>query len=386
MRILIVYNTAMEPWSISGVQRHFAGVVPHWIAAGHEVDFLVARAAWPLWSTLFPNSRLISSDNWIPAPRNLSQTWWCLPAYAWRCIPFHYARQAANYDLIYACAPFIYEVLPALYLARRNRARLAVKSHHLVAFQSRRSGFRDWLYLQTEKWCLRLLNRHANVLLSGSHAVAKQYADLERRLGLSPRQVIPTGYGIDLQSIRPHSSETKAFDAVVLGRVHRHKGVLDLPGIWKRVVQKRPQSRLLIIGEGPHRSEMEAQFHQLGLQSTVTVTGSVSDEKKDSLVARARIGLSVSREEGWGLSITEFLAAGLPVVAMYLPIFDEVFPDQLDTVPLGELDAFADRILWWLEHSKEATARGLQGRGFVERYDHKRVAETELKCLAGVEL
>jgi len=382
MRILIVYNTAMEPHSISGVQRHFAGVVPHWIESGHTVDFLLARAAWPLWQTLFPDSKLISSDNWIPAPTNLANTWWCLPAYGWRSIPFHYARQVANYDLIYACAPFIYEILPALYLAHKCRAKLAVKAHHLVSFQPKRSGLRDALYLHSEKLCVRLLNRYADVILTGSTQVAAQYSELERRLNLSPRKAFPTGYGIDLNAVRPSWHVDKSFDAVVLGRVHAHKGVLDLPEAWEQVAKHRPGARLLVIGEGPHRSALMAEFEKRGLGPLVTCTGGISDIDKDQLIAQTRIGLSLSREEGWGLSITEFLAAGLPVVAMHLPIFDEVFPGQLDLTPLGDTQAFAERILWWLNHPDDAKQRGIDGRRFVERYDYKSVAEKEFELLS----
>ncbi|MFM7556917.1 MAG: glycosyltransferase, partial [Verrucomicrobiota bacterium] len=118
-----------------------------------------------------------------------------------------------------------------------------------------------------------------------------------------------------------------------------------------------------------------------GLGASVQCSGPVSEAEKVSLVARARVGLSLSREEGWGLSVNEFLAAGLPVVAMEVPVFRSVFPGQLDLVPQKDLAATATRILHWLDHPDEARQRGLEGRRFVERYDHRRVAAEEMRIL-----
>jgi glycosyltransferase involved in cell wall biosynthesis len=92
--------------------------------------------------------------------------------------------------------------------------------------------------------------------------------------------------------------------------------------------------------------------------------------------------LSLSREEGWGLSVNEFLAAGLPVVAMEVPVFRSVFPGQLDLVPQKDIPATATRVLHWLEHPQEARQRGMAGREFVQRYDHRRVAADEIGILS----
>jgi glycosyltransferase involved in cell wall biosynthesis len=94
------------------------------------------------------------------------------------------------------------------------------------------------------------------------------------------------------------------------------------------------------------------------------------------------VGLSLSREEGWGLSVNEFLAAGLPVVAMEVPVFRSVFPGQLDLVPQKDIAATASRILHWLDHPEEARRQGIAGREFVQRYDHRRVAAEEIGILS----
>jgi glycosyltransferase involved in cell wall biosynthesis len=383
MRILVVYNSALDGKSMSGVQRYFAGVVKHWIESGHPTDFLVARAAWPVFQRLFPKSRLISSDNLFDATRYLHQTWRFLPAFAWRILTCHFTRLPERYDLVLSCAQFVYEVYPTLVLARRSgNAAVAVRIHHIVSSQRSPQGLFDRMHFWSERKTARWMNRQADAIICGTGLIANHYAALERSLGLTPRETSVTGYGADLDSIPVAVDTPKEYDAVLLGRLHESKGIFDAPPLWKKVCQRRPEAKLLIIGEGPQRKELQRRFEEAGLSARIEFTGGIDDTLKNAMIARTKVGLSLSREEGWGLSVTEFLAAGLPVVAMDLPVFRDIFPDQLDTVPMGDARTTAERVLHWLDHDGERRARGLAGREFVGRYDNREVARRELEVFA----
>ncbi len=383
MRILVVYNSALDGKSMSGVQRYFAGVVKHWIAEGHPTDFLVARAAWPVFQQLFPQSRLISSDNLFDATRYLHQTWRFLPAFAWRMLTCHFTRLPEKYDVVLACAQFVYEVHPTMVLARRSgNAAVAVRIHHIVSSQRAPQGLFDRMHFWSERLTAKWMNRKADAIICGTSLIAEHYAALETSLGLTPSPTYVTGYGADLESIPVSVDAPKEFDAVLLGRLHESKGIFDAPAIWQKVCQRRPVAKLLIIGEGPQRKELARRFEEAGLSSQVVFTGGIDDARKNELIARTRIGLSLSREEGWGLSVTEFLAAGLPVVAMDLPVFRAIFPGQLDTVGMGDAAAAAERVLHWLENDRERKSRGLAGREFVGRYDNRAVARRELEIFS----
>lgn len=386
VRILIIYNTALEGRSVSGVQRHFAGVTRHWIGQGHTVDFFVARAAWPVFRDLYPQSRLISSDDVFDAPRHLEQTWRYSLPYAWRMTTGYWAHVPRDYDLVYACCQAVFETFPAKVIARRIGAALAAKVHHVLDAQGGRAGFFDQLYLMSERWSVRLLNRRADVILCSTPPVAADFARLEQRLGLTPRSSAVVGYGIDFTEV-PYAAEApKEFDAVLLGRVHRHKGVFDAPAVWQAVRARKPDARLLVIGEGADREELQRRCAALELGDSITFTGGIPDAEKNRLMTRCRVGLSLSREEGWGLSVTECLGFGMPVVAMHLPIFDHVFPGQLDLVPLGDTARCAERVLYWLSNEPARLQQAQRGRSFIERYDYAPVARAEMEALqAGVE-
>ena len=293
-----------------------------------------------------------------------------------------FTRLPVQYDVILACAQFIYEVGPARTLAHRCRAALTVKIHHVLSNQRQPAGLFDRMHFLSERTTARWLNREADAILCGTALIAQDFNALESQLGLSPSKTFATGYGIDLERIPLSVDLPKDFDAVLLGRVHEHKGVFDAVPLWQAVRDRRPGARLLVIGEGPHRAELMARFEAAGLAAGVHCSGPVSESEKVALVSRARVGLSLSREEGWGLSVNEVLAAGLPVVAMEVPVFRSVFPGQLDLVPQKDITATAARILHWLDHPEEARRQGMAGREFVQRYDHRRVAAEEIGILS----
>jgi glycosyltransferase involved in cell wall biosynthesis len=59
---------------------------------------------------------------------------------------------------------------------------------------------------------------------------------------------------------------------------------------------------------------------------------------------RAAVFISCSYEEGWGISIAEALAMGLPCVAYDLPSHEEIFGDEIRRVRVGDKAAFAQAV------------------------------------------
>jgi glycosyltransferase involved in cell wall biosynthesis len=385
MKILLVLNSQMDSKSVSGVMRLCAMQAGFWTAQGHQIDFLLARAGFPQLRKMAPAaSRLIASDRLFDATRYLSRTWLYFPGYFWRMVTCHWTRLPERYDLVYATNQFVVEFYAAMVLARRQGAKLAVKVHHVLQFQPSRRRAWDRLFLVAERVSARLINRHADVVFCLNAGIAEELRRLDELCGLKPRGVIPIGDGIDVEKMMQLPEETKEFDAVFLGRLHLQKGVLDLPKVWQHVLRQRPQARLVVIGEGPHRLQSQRMFQDLGLSQSVLFTGGIGDAEKNRYLKKARLGLSLSYEEGWGLSVTEFLAAGLPVVSYDLPVFREVFPGCFDLAPLGDMAGAAKEILRLLADEELQQRRGRHGQDFVRRYDYRAFAARELEVLQEV--
>src|SRR5687768_16818303 len=186
MRILIIHNILNDSRSVNGVLRHYAWMAEEWIRTGHRTDFLVAKAGFPQLRELAPSARLISSDNFFNATKHINQTWRYFPAYAWRMLSAHWTPLPEKYDLIYASAPVVFDMYPALLLRRRLRAALAVKIHHIVTTQEKRGGPTDRLFFMSERISAGWINRYADTIICSTPIVAADFEKIEMRCGLQP--------------------------------------------------------------------------------------------------------------------------------------------------------------------------------------------------------
>ena len=381
MNILLVHNSLNDSTSVSGVLKHYALVAKEWIAQGHTTDFLVASAGFPQVTDLCPEAGRVSSDRCFNASAYIEQTWRYFPAYGWRLLGAHFQRFSRRYDVVYASNFLIFEVYPAWIIARRHRARLVVKLQHVLHSQPKRHGLFDRLFLQAERVATRIANRHADLMMCLSNVVGEDYGKLEEEMGLEPSQVTTVGCGLNFEDVDSTPKMEKEYHVVFLGRIHEQKGVFELPTVWKQVLDSCPDARLVVVGEGPHRPDTQQRFLDLGMSESATFVGGVPEKEKNQLLASSRIGLSLSYEEGWGLSVTEYLAAGLPVVAYDLPVFQSEFDGHLELWPRGDADAIAKALIRWIQNPVECSKVGEKGRRFVRRFDYRTVAQEELDLM-----
>ncbi len=166
-------------------------------------------------------------------------------------------------------------------------------------------------------------------------------------MGLPPERVRLTahwaGVGADLAQLAPRRGN----DAPVLlyvGRLSEEKGVLELPAIWQRIRQQRPDAQLWIAGSGPAEHRLRAQLPQ------ATLFGWVEQAQLPSLFQQADLLLLPSRFDTFGCVILEAMSAGLPTLAyrckgpksIIQPGVSGLLADDIDDLAAQALDYLAD--------------------------------------------
>jgi len=102
-----------------------------------------------------------------------------------------------------------------------------------------------------------------------------------------------------------------------LGRLSPEKDQKKLIDAFAIVKQKEPNSRLLILGDGPLRFELTAKIAKLGLQSSVYLLG--SKPNPFPYLKRADCFVLSSNHEGQPMVLLEAMVLGKPVVAVDIP-------------------------------------------------------------------
>ncbi|MGH7658848.1 MAG: glycosyltransferase family 4 protein, partial [Gemmatimonadales bacterium] len=107
---------------------------------------------------------------------------------------------------------------------------------------------------------------------------------------------------------------------LTVARLTRHKGIDTGIAALARLAGEYPALSYAVAGTGERREELETRARACGLADRVRFLGAVSDEDLPALYNTADIYLGVSREsdgmvEGFGISLVEASASGLPVIA-----------------------------------------------------------------------
>ena len=191
--------------------------------------------------------------------------------------------------------------------------------------------------------------------------------DTERReqlaLGIGRKEqwvVIPSG--VDTEAIAARVAAARAegarpeYLAVCVARLERVKGVDRLVRAWPHVLGRDPGARLALVGDGPERPALEALARTLGVAEAVYFAG-FDDPAR--WLARARVFVLLSRNEGQGRALVEAMAAGLPAVVGGAPALAEVAGDAGRVVDADDPAAVADAIVrpWPGDAAARARAR-----------------------------
>lgn len=135
---------------------------------------------------------------------------------------------------------------------------------------------------------------------------------------------------------------------VVLGTVEGRKNHALLLRVWRGLMARRdasPVPRLIIIGRrGWEADDVFAQLDSGEFAPYISEVGPLDDRRLAEVLVSARALLFPSFAEGYGIPLVEALAAGLPVIASDLPVFQEIGQGVPELLPLGDAAAWSDAI------------------------------------------
>lgn len=141
-------------------------------------------------------------------------------------------------------------------------------------------------------------------------------------------------------------------DEKVIIHISNFREVKNIPDIIKSFsrIKETVNAKLLLVGEGPEKEEMEALAAQLQLEKEVIFTGKRNDMPE--LLAISDVMFHLSKQEAFGLVILEAMACGVPTVATDRGGIPEVIDDGLNgyLVPFEDIDAVVEKGLLLLQN------------------------------------
>ncbi|MDX8355651.1 glycosyltransferase family 4 protein [Cognatiyoonia sp. IB215182] len=222
-------------------------------------------------------------------------------------------------------------------------------------------------------------------------AVTKPVADHAHEMGARDVIVVPNAIDPDrFQAAAPLASQP--YTVGFLGSLKRWHGLPTLADAFSQLYHERPETRLLIIGDGPERATIENALNRLNIGNAVEFTGLLPASDVPAALVRLDVGTApYSAQQDFyfsPLKIYEYMAAGLPVVTSDTGHLREIVNDRVtglivppddpnalsttlmrlaDDPSLGRRLGEAGRAHVFSEHTWSGTAAKVLARAFANR-------------------
>ena len=254
----------------------------------------------------------------------------------------------------------------------------AVHTIHGASFHRGQSALAFNVYCQLERWAAR----KTDVFLSVCDSLTDQYVEA----GIAPRDRFTTVYsGMDVDPfLNPSRSRDEVREQLGLqpdqiavakvARLFHLKGHKFLIEAARTVIDRCPNVRFVLIGDGILREQFEQRISELGLSEHFILTGLVPPEQIPELVNAAEIVAHTSEWEGLARVLPQALISGKPVVSYDVDGAREVvIPGETGyLLPVEEIAGLADAICELAESPELRIRLGENGRArFTDVFRHQ---------------
>ncbi|WP_036327803.1 glycosyltransferase family 4 protein [Microbispora sp. ATCC PTA-5024] len=224
-------------------------------------------------------------------------------------VPLWLLLRRRRFDVVVDCMNGIPFFAPVV---ARRRTRVVCVVHHVHDRQFY-AFFPRWLAAIgcfIEGPVARLLYRRCTTVTVSESSLGEMR---ERLRWIAPIQVIPNGS----PTARPVAREAVGGDPAVvyLGRLVGHKRVERVAELAAELGDAYPGLHVHIVGRGPEHARLAALAARPDVAGRVHLHGFLPEAEKNAVLSGARLNVTASEFEGWGLTVIEAAALGVPTVA-----------------------------------------------------------------------
>lgn len=217
-------------------------------------------------------------------------------------------------------------------------------------------------------------------------AVSQAVVDFTQRYFPGDYQIIPNG--VDTQRFNPSVAKLERFtdaktNILFVGRLEERKGVTHLIEAFSRIKADNPQTRLIIVGDGPELACLISQAQEARVIDDVVFEGYVPPDKLPSYFSTADIFCSPAvRDESFGIVLLEAMASQKPIIAGDNSGYHELIAHGQEgfLVDPENSEEFAYYLAKLVENEKLRLYMGDNGRQKAQKFDWQNVGKQILEC------
>ena len=239
-----------------------------------------------------------------------------------------------------------------------------------------------WAKLWPFKFAIRYIGNHVDNL---TYLGEFTRSEISRGLSQKARDaMVKIAPGIDTSHFSPQASARELREAlglrdkkviVSVGRLVHRKGQDFLIRALPEILKSHPDAHILLVGEGPYRSELEKLARELNLQDAITFIGRIQYAALPTYICVGDIFAMPSRSrlaglevEGLGIVYLEASACELPVIAGKSGGAPDAVLEGISGVTVEGTNAteIAKAAIYLMSDPIKAKEMGKRGREWIE--------------------
>lgn len=235
---------------------------------------------------------------------------------------------------------------------------------------------------------IRFVNKH-DAVIAPSSAIKRELESFGVR---KPISVIPTGIDVqktnslanakDPRQIMEKYGLTDTSELIIsTSRLAKEKNIEFIIRAMPIIIKERPLARLLIIGDGDWKQNLEKLVQEIDMKKHIIFTGFMKHENIFPIYRAGRIFVFSSLTETQGLGALEAMVMGLPVVALKATGIEDLLENNKGgfLIEQKDTDKFAQVVIKLLEDTR---LHGLKSEEARRRADDFSIEKTTQALIA----
>ncbi len=194
----------------------------------------------------------------------------------------------------------------------------------------------------------------ADAVVCASEFTKKSLIDV----GVQAEKIIVEPYGVDQTVFAPSSEKFENFSVVWASSYTQTKGI----GYLLEALAKKPVPDMeLVLAGYPYGTDAVKLYED---RIRVRRLGHIARQELGTIMGRCHVHVFPTLLEGFGRNIIEAMASGLPVITTPNCAGPDLIEDGVTgfIVPIRDVDAIYEKLIWVYEHPQEAIEMGERAR------------------------
>lgn len=283
-----------------------------------------------------------------------------------------------KFDFIFSIFhPFHLVPNAAVSCAKKLRVPVIIKIDDAIYAKS--SGFKSVQRKIEKFFSSKSLASATKILVSneGTKEIVSSFYNIPQ----SKISIVPNGIDLSVfESKRVRNEKIVVFS----GAMYYHRGLDILLDAVDEVVKDIPDTKFVLLGEGPEMQRLQQEVKRKNLSANITFKGWIDREEIPKHLAESSVGIGPLRstdvtKNALPIKVLEYMAASLPVIAAKETLQDDVLRDGHNGYFVKDSNELAKKIIFLLKNEQTRLLMGEKSREMVSKFDWKNIVSLILE-------